>query len=98
MAAEAIDLCQNYHKMVRGYETENDSKLSEIRNYYMSDSLLDMPLKEAHYNEVLDKAVFETKGVESAAYLASMTKAYLKDGSIEHALKFFEEGIQSRRQ
>lgn len=25
-----------------------------------------------------------------------MTKAYFKDGSIDHALKFFESGIQTR--
>jgi hypothetical protein len=26
-----------------------------------------------------------------------MTKAYLKDGNVDHALKFFEEGIQKLR-
>jgi len=37
------------------------------------------------------------KANESASYLNSMTKAYFKDGNSDHALKFFEEGIQSRR-
>ena len=27
-----------------------------------------------------------------------MTKAYLKDGNVDHALKFFEEGLQRRRE
>ena len=27
-----------------------------------------------------------------------MTKAYLKDGNVDHALKYFEEGLQRRRQ
>ena len=27
-----------------------------------------------------------------------MTKAFLKDGNVDHALRFFEEGIQKRRQ
>ena len=98
MTAEAIDLCQNYSTMVKGYNSESEAKLSEIRNYYMSDSLLDMPLKDSHYNEILEQAVFESSANESAAYLVSKTKAFLKDGSVDHALKFFEEGIQKRRQ
>ena len=48
---------------------------------------------------MLEKAVFsEHSNKASPAYLTSMTKAYLLDGNIDFALKFFEQGIQTRRQ
>lgn len=63
----------------------------------MSDSLLELGIGEQRYNEVIEKAVFSgEKANESASYLNSMTKAYFKDGNSDHALKFFEGGIQSR--
>lgn len=97
MAAEAIDLCQNYHERVKGYSSAQESSKSEIRNYYMSDSLLGMGIGDARYNEVIERAVFDGSSSDSASYLNSMTKAYFKDGNAEHALKFFESGIQQRR-
>ena len=63
----------------------------------MSESLLQMNLNDANYNDVLEKAVFENGQKDSAAYLTAMTKAFFKDGNVEHALKFFEQGIQNRR-
>lgn len=52
-----------------------------------------------HYYSLLERAVFEQgDSAESVAHLVSMTKAYLKDGNVDHALKFFEEGLQRRRQ
>jgi len=104
MVAESVDLCQNFGRMVRG-SGEAAVEKSEIRNYYMSDALLQVPLDAKkdgggqHYYSLLERAVFEDKdSADSAAYLLSMTKAYLKDGNVDHALKFFEEGIQSRRE
>lgn len=32
------------------------------------------------------------------AHLVSMAKAFLKDGNVDHALKYFEDGLQKRRQ
>ena len=51
MFAESIDLCQNYHTMVKGYDSEKSASESDIRNYYMSDSLMDLPLASSdnHY-------------------------------------------------
>jgi hypothetical protein len=99
MCAESIDLCQNYHTIVKGYDSEATALKSEIRNYYMSDSLMDLPLASSgnHYYKLLEQAVFP-EGSSSPAYLASMTKAYLRDGNVDHALKFFESGIHKRRQ
>ena len=64
-----------------------------------------MPLGEdqagqrQHYYSLLEGAVFESgDSAGSVAHLVSMTKAYLKDGNVDHALKFFEEGLQRRRQ
>ena len=97
MTPEAIDLCQNYHQIVQGYASPEATKSSDIRNYYMSDSLLEMPLSgDNHYYQVLQKAVF-TEAQSTPAQLASMTKAYLKDGNVDHALSYFEQGIQERR-
>ena len=72
----------------------------------MSDSLLDMPLANQEASEIgnyyalLEKAVFHNNQgegeSESSAYLTSMTKAFMKDGNIDHALKFFEDGFQKR--
>ena len=67
----------------------------------MSDSLLDMPLNNSdsnhNYYQLVESAVFQnasgTAEGESAAYLTSMTKAFMKDGNIDHALKFFEGGF-----
>ena len=43
MVAESVDLCQNFGRMVRGSSVEGAEK-SEIRSYYMSDALLQVPL------------------------------------------------------
>ena len=106
MSAESIDLCHSYHTLVKDYETEAQAQDSDIRSYYMSDSLLDMPLsnqtasESGNYYQLLEKAVFHNNQgegeSESAAYLTSMTKAFMKDGNIDHALKFFEDGFQKR--
>lgn len=105
MVAESVDLCQNYHKVVKGFSSLEQAKRdAHIRNYYMSDALLQVPLGQAegskHYYDLLGKAVFaeQEDGNESVAYLTSMTKAYFKDGSVDHALKYFEDGIRQRAQ
>ena len=97
MVAESIDLCSNYHSIVKGYSSEEDASKSEIRNYYMSDSIMDLPLGDSNYYQLLEQAVFKDKS-DSPAYLTSMTKAYFKDGNVDHALKFFESGIHKRRE
>lgn len=65
----------------------------------MSDSLMDLPLANSdnHYYQLLEQAVFESDSA-SPAYLTSMTKAYFKDGSVDHALKFFREGVAKREE
>lgn len=73
--------------------------MSDIRNYYMSDSLMDLPLANSdnHYYQLLEQAVFNSES-SSPAYLTSMTKAYFKDGSVDHALKFFHDGVSKRQE
>ena len=93
MVAETIDLCQNYHEIVRGYESESQSQLSDIRNYYMSDSLLDVQQDSGTRSSLIEKAVFNGEKQDNSAYLTAMTKAYFADGNADHALKFFEEGF-----
>jgi hypothetical protein len=98
MAAESIDLCSNYHTLVNGYDSEQSASTSEIRNYYMADSLMDLPLsRDNHYYQLLEQAVFQSK-TESPSCLTSMTKAYFMDGNTDHALKYFEAGIVKRRE
>lgn len=94
MAPESVDLCQNYHQIVSGYASAEEAKLSDIRNYYLSDALLALPSPGADktYHELLEEGVFQGQG-HGHAYLTAMTKAYLKDGSVEYALKFFQEGV-----
>jgi len=59
---------------------------------------MDMQLNSgSDYNTVLEKAVFSAKDDKSLAYLTSMTKAYLKDGSVDYALQFFHDGIEKRK-
>jgi len=41
--------------------------------------------------------VFEGKEEVSAGYVTAMTKAHLKDGSVDHALKFFESEVAKLR-
>lgn len=96
MVPEAVDLCANFGKIVKVAQ----GKSSEIRDYHMSDALLQAELgkdssgNNQHYYSLIDQAVFEdSSSKDSAAYLVSMTKAYLKDGNVDHALKFFEAGI-----
>jgi hypothetical protein len=67
--------------LVRGYDESNQGQNSDIRNYYMSDSLLSMELGDSRYNEVIDQAVFAESGKESAAYVTAKTKAFFKDGN-----------------
>ena len=61
MAPESIDLCQNYHTMVKGYSSQEDAKLSDIRNYYLSDALLAFPQpgEGKTYHELLQEGVFQ---------------------------------------
>ena len=96
MVAESIDLCENYHQLVEGLETEEQARLSDIRNYYMSDCLLTLEKSGKPYYDVIKKAVFQSEQAKGAAYVASMTKAYFKDGNAQTALDFFEKEIQAR--
>lgn len=97
MAPESIDLCQNYHTMVKGYSSHEEAKLSDIRNYYLSDSLLAFPQpgEGQTYHELLQEGVFQDQR-HGHAYLTAMTKAYFKDGSVDYALKFFQDGIEAQ--
>lgn len=55
----------------------------------MSDSILNQQRVPATYNGLVDKAVFQNVDKDSAAYVSSMVKAYMKDGNVDHALAFF---------
>lgn len=46
----------------------------------------------------MKKAVFDGKDESSAAYATAMTKAHFKDGSVDHALKFFEGELAKLRE
>ena len=84
MWAELIDACESFPAL-----TGSSSKSNEIVKYYLSDTLLQLPA-DKHYYELVQSAVFDGKDEASAAYVTAMTKAHLKDGSVDHALKFFE--------
>jgi len=43
MLPETVDLCNNYSKLVKSYSTQEEAKLSDIRNHYMSSALLNLP-------------------------------------------------------
>ena len=51
-----------------------------------------MPSSE-HYYELVKQAVFENKEQSGAGYITAMTKAHFKDGSVDHALRFFESEV-----
>jgi len=83
MHEETIDLCENYSSLVTGAH----DKPRDIRNYYMSDCLLKMDTDKRY--QLLRDAVFK-EHTQGAAYVCSMTKAYMLDGNVDHGLKFFE--------
>lgn len=91
MIAETIDLCDNFHTIVEGYSTPQEAVKSDIRTFYMSESILSHPelAQSNNYNDLVDNAVFQNTDKESAAYLSSMVKAFMKDGNVDHALSFF---------
>lgn len=84
MWPEIIDVCENYLAL-------SGSEASEIRDYYLSDTLLQMPSNQ--YHELVKKAVFDGKEQETAGYVTAMTKAHFKDGSVDHAILFFESEL-----
>lgn len=88
MTAEIVDL------------TQRMSDSSDVKSYYLSDSLLSMDIgQNENYYSLVEKAVFSDEGKkESATYLSAMTKAYFQDGNTEYALQFFEDGIHKRRE
>lgn len=87
MWPEIVDACDNFEKLT-------GSVNNDIKNYYLSDTILQMPSSE-HYYELVKKAVYDgQEKAGDAAYVTAMTKAHFKDGAIEHALKFFEQEIR----
>jgi hypothetical protein len=59
-----------------------------------------MSSDQHHYFDLVKKAVYgndEASSGASAGYITAMTKAYLKDGAVNHALKLFEEEVQKLR-
>lgn len=90
MWAEIIDLCDNYEQL-----TGNTSANEDVRNYYLSDALIQMPLGQGnHYYDLLQEAVFKETNQESACYITQMTKAYIQDGNSDHAVKFFNQSLK----
>lgn len=76
MTAEIVDL------------TQKMAESSDVKNYYLSDTLLNMNVgQNENYYSLIDKAVFSDESKkDSATYLSAMTKAYLQDGNTEYAL------------
>jgi len=54
MWPEIIDVCENFEKLTGS----SDASSNEIKNYYLSDTLLNLPSKE-HYFELVKNAVYE---------------------------------------
>ena len=94
MWPEIIDICENFEKLT-GSTSE---AASQIKTHYLSDSLLKLPAGKDHYYELIQNAVFGGKPEVSAAYATAMTKAHLKDGAVDHALKFFESELGKLRE
>ena len=95
MWPEMIDLCSNFDRL-SGNAAESLAQ-NDIKNYYFSDTLLQIPSKE-HYHDLLKKAVFEGKEQSDAGYITAMTKAHLKDGAIDHAFKYFGTEFKKLRE
>ena len=88
MQAEIVDLCENFEQLSGQKQSQ-----SEIKQYYLADTLLNVPSKD-HYHTLIGQAVFEGKeDATNAGYINAMTKAHLKDGAFEHAVKFFEGSL-----
>lgn len=91
MWAELIDACESFQTLTGSSATTND-----IVKYYLSDSLLQLPA-DKHYYDLIQSAVFDGKEETNAGYVTAMTKAHLKDGAVDHALKFFESQVAKLR-
>lgn len=91
MWPEIVDLCENFETLTGGSDS------TEIKSYYLSDTLLQIP-SSTHYYELVKKAVFDDKEPSNAGYVTAMTKAHFKDGSIDHALRFFEKEVQKLKE
>lgn len=90
MWPELIDACENFEKLTGG----NSS--AEIKQYYLTEALLSMPSSE-HYYELVKQAVFNNEDAATPAYVCAVTKALLKDGAVDHAIKFFQQEILKLR-
>lgn len=71
-----MDFCDNYEKMVKGVTSdENHISSSEIKNYYLSDALLSVPLKqnqdlEDHYfYDVIRDSVYGKQDSNDPGYI-----------------------------
>lgn len=91
MYPEIIDVCENFQ------ELSGSAAPSEISQYYLVSTLLNMPAKQ-HYFDLVKEAVFDGQEQLSAGYITAMTKAHLKDGAIEHSFKYFENQIGKLRE
>ena len=87
-----IDICNNFSEIA----TLDVTKTSEIKNYYLSDALLQMSIskKNYYYNDLIREAVFNDELNDSPCCINSITKAYFKDGNVDYALEFFESSIK----
>lgn len=96
MHAEIVDLCENFESLCGGQAAAS----SEIKQYYLASAILDMPhSKQHHYHDLLKDAVFQGQEQSaSAGYVTAMTKAHLKDGAVEHSLKYFESELVKMRE
>lgn len=86
--AEAIDLCQNFTDIVT-------APAEEIRQHYFAKILLTMPT-DGHYHNLIEQAVLEGTEATDLSHISAMTKAYIKDGNADFALKFYDEKIKAR--
>ncbi len=66
----------------------------------MTEALLQLPIEKEnyyYYNMIQDAVFSENKNEASPCYITSMTKAYFKDGNVDHALEFFDSSIKDLR-
>lgn len=93
MWPEVIDACHNFEQ-ITGVSGEG----SELIQQYLAGAILNMPKQNNNskrYESIVKETVFKNQdNLVTPSYITNMTKAYLKDGSIPHAVKFFSDSVQ----
>lgn len=93
MWPEIVDACHNF-ELITGVSNEG----CELTQQYLAGAILNMPKLDSNkkrYEEIVNESVFQGKqNLVTPSYITNMTKAYLKDGSIPFAVKFFGDSVR----